>query len=670
VRVYAKPKWDAKWQPAHFLWPIDATIGVAPTVGVAHFEWLVGNVKDADSNLYRFRPDTPLRDTWVRIEVLPDNSGTRDTYQPSDLWIGRICEDNLDAQGVADTDNGTVQRGRKVVTAYDLAHELDRCPVRNAFVTNDGAAGFYVDRPLVFNELYQGPSGLNRVGNRSEQRIPHPDDPTRKAYAFAGEKGHTGVWTAADIVEYLLAFYGPAGVPVSLAGDVDALNQLVYPRVNLDDYTVLQSLNRLIDRRRGLGWCLRHSTDGAGETRFAVHVYSVLDEPITFDDAKVAANAETVRLDLTDAGHLVEAQGLQLDTLGRYSRVVVSGRPVLACFTVSIEDSTLEKGWTSDEAAAYRAGVGTDKEKNDQARKVDKFAHVFTHFHVPAGFNWRVNDYGTGAVNANPVVDEAGRIKPVDTPQAPVRSWGHRFERFLPIVKTQEKPDANPEYLEPFVILKDAGGNWIFAHNAPGEAGGGASIRMLDTHFGLEMRFTPNHLVAEGVDWTGAAPTKTDPKYKYSTMRATVATRLDSRLRVVVDLDRGDDTDDRVLHLEVNDAELHYLVPGTITGVSPSGVLQFSTVADSIVRDDGPRLRRIAALAKAWYRKERSSLTLTVRDLWLQYRPGMLVLAVTDKARNRPVNTPVSQVTYDLREMTTTLRTNWAELDVGLGRRR
>ena len=199
---------------------------------------------------------------------------------------------------------------------------------------------------------------------------------------------------------------------------------------------------------------------------------------------------------------------------------------------------------------------------------------------------------------------------------------------------------------------------------------------MLDTAFGLEVKFTPNHVLGrtlfDAAHPEAGAPAKaTDVPAAYdpTKMLCTVAARLDARLRVVVEIDRDGALRDRVLLLEVPDAELHYVVPGTVTGVNPAGVLQFSTAEDAVVRDDGDRLRRIGAMAKAWYGKERRALSLTVNDLWQQYPVGSLVLAVSDRVSERQVNTPISQVIYDLRQMKTTLRTNWAELDVTAGRR-
>jgi len=692
-RVSVRRLWTDPWQAARYLEPLAATSCAAPQKSTAVFRWRVGRIKYEDRNAFQSWPVRDLKDWFVRIELLPQPAGgssLNPQSSPADLWIGRFADEDLRQDG---NEGGTgaspltVARADQLLTAIGIEHELDRTPIRGAWVTNDGETVVQVDTPVVFNEQFDGPSGLSDLGNRSLLELDHPEESERKAFVFAGHKGEdeqgnpqstATLWSVGDIVRHLLAFHAPPEFAFTLSGQSAALDAIVMPRVDLAGRTVWQALNYLIDRRRGLGWCLRLDPD----FKAAVHVYSVLDSAVAFDDATIEANAEQYALRLDELGHLVDETSLQLDTYGRYGKVVVSGERVLSCFTVNLLEETLEIGWTAEEEAKYRdADGGEDLAANRVARAVDELAHVYTHYHIPRSFNWMTGDGEKGQKrNANPLVGRDGRVTVNDSPQAPVRKWGRRLERHLPIRKKQSKAESEPEYLEPVVLLWDeAHAWWVHAERCDPDVSGSAYVRMLDTSFGLEVRFAPNHVLAKGLfdqsvpvgggSPQAAKPSDKQPKYQPAKMICTVAARTDERLEVVAELVTDGPLKDRVLHLEVPDAELHYLVPGTVTGVdAATGALQKSTTQQAVLRDDGERLRRVAALATAWYGRERAAMTLTVRDVWHQYRVGALVLSASDRLGTRGVNTVVSQVSHDLVAAATTIRTNYSELDVTAGR--
>src|SRR5687768_2491966 len=102
VRVYSKPRWLAQWMPAPFLWPLQASLCAAPLKCSATFEWLVGRVKNADSSDFGLQNDRDLRDNFVKIVKLADNPGAtlgRARSEDSLLWLGRICDSDLDVHG-------------------------------------------------------------------------------------------------------------------------------------------------------------------------------------------------------------------------------------------------------------------------------------------------------------------------------------------------------------------------------------------------------------------------------------------------------------------------------------------------------------------------------------------------------------------------------------------
>ena len=116
-----------------------------------------------------------------------------------------------------------------------------------------------------------------------------------------------------------------------------------------------------------------------------------------------------------------------------------------------------------------------------------------------------------------------------------------------------------------------------------------------------------------------------------------------------------------MLQIYVEDAEVWYVCPNTVTDVQNGNLIANAT--GGVTRDDSPRLRQVAALAKAWFGTQRANLSLTVNDIWTQYPVGSLILGLTDFSARANVNSVVSEITWDLQEMTTMLRTNFTELD-------
>lgn len=680
TRVSVKRKWADGWQTIGYLQPLRASDSAAPTIPKATFRWLSGSIKREDASAYAAVPRILLADYYVKIEVIPATGGA--TQYP--LFVGRFYEDSMLVNGSAQGPSADQE-----LTAFGLQHELDRETVRGAFVTDDGAASYQVRTNLTFNEQYV--RGYRELGNRSQNLtnavITFLDGSSASAhtYAFANDRdagGNPVPWSVLDIVGYLLNCYGPPEFQFTVGGQTNAIAGLVFPRVAVHHQSVYQLLNELIDRRLGLGWRLRTT----GQGRVEVQIFTVFDERVSFGGATVSPNADTNNLDVS--GHLPGRVTIDTDSHTRYGTIIVAGEPILSCFTVSFKDNTLEKGWTDQKETDYKAGGGAaDQRTADQNRATPAFHHVYTTFKIPRNWGWKAGDGqgGAGGVgglhNANPNPDVFGKLPTVGAAKgAPVRKWGHTLLRSLPLLKddaNRSDPDGlEPEYLEPFVLLYDeASKRYVYAHD-PGdpEQSAGAHVRMLDRDFGFQVHHTPNHTLALNQFTPGAggtAPSSHPPKYDYTKIIATVAARTDERLEVIAQVAGVDKT--RVLQIYVEDAETWYLVPGTILSVDNgkpysqplTGGVNSHGVGGvgALLRDDSPRLRQIAAAALAWFGKPRSTLTLTVQDLWAQYRPGSYINQVADGVRTETVNSVVSHVHWDLEAMATTLQTQFAELD-------
>jgi hypothetical protein len=701
-RVFLKETWEAAWEESDYLEPLEFTDCAAPSMPSATFRYRFGRIKREDESEFRGFKAGRYRDRFVKIEQLPsDPTGVSYTHGSQDApllrWVGRVTDEALQTIGSARAaPSGNVGAGGdQYVTACGLAQELDKNVINDSVVTNADttdeetpAPPLRIDDVLVFNDDLV--AGYVETGNRSAGLVFVTGDASRSSHVFSNEKsgGNPIRWTARQIAEYLLTWHAPPGITFKLGGAVAAL-AFEPPEFRVAGDTVFAALNRLFDRRRGLGWSVRVNEDG---TTAEVYVYTTVDKAVVFDDSTLPANANFANIPVRDLGHLVRESQLRLDTLAAYDRVVVSGERVLACFSVSFTDTTLEKAWDSDLENAYKAGVfsatGTPA-ATESGEKVDadraselRFARVYTTYRIPKTWNWRAGDgIGGARVNVSLNVSNDGRVTPGDETQAPVRNWGHQLARHLPLRLAQISSGAEngvePEYERMFAVLKLNDGKYKMAHEAKVQNGDVGHLRPLDRDFGFEISAKPNHVLAKNHWNTGATPRKSDfvPSatngFDYDEIIATVAARTDARLRVVVDRDglAPEAEPDRVLRIDVPNAELWWIANGTVKSVGPGGALVRETRSgrDLILRDDSPRLRQIAALAKAWYGKERAAMSLTLNDASASLPIGTYVRKVSDAQGYQQVNSVVTCVTCDCERQATTIRTQFGELDVTAG---
>ena len=140
----------------------------------------------------------------------------------------------------------------------------------------------------------------------------------------------------------------------------------------------------------------------------------------------------------------------------------------------------------------------------------------------------------------------------------------------------------------------------------------------------------------------------------------------DEHVRYAVTVPGAEST--KTLLIQVPDAEGWWIADGTILDVDEDGtaVLQAGNAA---LRNDGDRLKEIAALAQAWYGVQRA--TLNVRILGIETIPkvGSYVTSTLTGNYSESINSAVSTIVYDLRRVRTTIVTNYEELDfAGFGR--
>ncbi len=182
----------------------------------------------------------------------------------------------------------------------------------------------------------------------------------------------------------------------------------------------------------------------------------------------------------------------------------------------------------------------------------------------------------------------------------------------------------------------------------------------MDREFGFRVTGSPVILASGHLD--GGKDGLTSPAYDYQSMIATLAVRTDQPFQAVVPLTSKQDSP-RIRLIQVRDAEMHVMLRGTVTGVSDTGTLQRFADANQVVRDDGPRLRSIGALAAAWYSKPRAELAVRWNQIKLGLKIGQMITDATQGVGQQSIGTPITRIDIDCQEQTTRIATAYYQID-------
>jgi len=698
-RVLLRENWADEWQTPSQLFnvfddvlqPIRATQTVGPSIPTATFLWRWGRIKWERSPVYLEYDilsevgayGVRIMDMFVRIDAATGDEANP-TYKP--IWVGVFGGDERDILGGQAGDHGA---GNQTLTAYGLEYLLDRTDIECAWFMEGLAKSARMNVVPPFNERYV--RGLQEVGNRSINQTFSTASNKHRTYLFSGDNE---VWSGLDILNYLLAHYQPKGVDFRVApvgeeetetGQHQELDKLTPARFDVAGETVLSAINRLIDRRQGLGWTIRYiASENGDEDEARIHVFSVIEEDVTlFEDSggeEEDADPETIlpaNLELIETYSISGLSPEQVTQIKsstiRYERIHVIGEPIRVMFSLwganagiastELPSQTLDKGWTSTEEAAYLAGVTTGtptQEDHDNYRGSDTFRHVFTTFVPHSSFDFKPKAWRT-ATGLSPKmtavaisIQDDGKIVPGTASK--IRTWHHAraFEDHL-LIRGPSGSATIGELLPPLALIKTprvkSGGTIGYVHvdRLDGPDVSPAHVRMLDRKMGVEIHFSPNHLAAKN-QWTGTiASSSSGAPLEWESLILTVATKLDECLRFVVqDAAPTPLTDEEArnrpdpfptLTIRVSGAHLWWISPGTVKGVNADGTLNYfdpealvkdyydeetgevSASPGCVIRNDIDRLKRIGRFAKAWYARDRSAMIVRVREMLVDDDP-------------------------------------------------
>lgn len=692
VRQYHSDSWT--WVP--WLYWDTCSQTVSPSVDQAQFTYDFGRMKRAD--LYDWGLFAPLSLNGWEIRIYIHNY-----WGMWVLWTGvvEVEEDEVYGAvpgyyfetGAQPFDGGTayvgIMAGRQHFTAYGIEHVLDRVEVHGAF-TDRG----FVDRDVAFNARRR--VGLSWYGNRSTASVGTCEIGGEEAsmadmvvYRYQGYN-HIGcaahvtnlrnarilgpapldagiydfstdgaTWTALDALRYLLVRYSP--YPIILAGDYSVLAS-ISEEWHMAGGTLKQCIEELISRFRGLGWRIWWMFDGS----LVLYVFTQFSESVSAYNHTIPANADQ-SLIVLDNNLWVEPT-VSYNYLTGFDLIRVQGNQIGMCFTVSFDDSTLEEGWTETEETAYKAGStkpGASNKDHDMERTTDKF-RVYQRFKVPDNWDWQAGDGAGGTkVNASPLILDDATLDDTQT----ANEWTEQlsFERSLPLYHNSgDGHDSEPRL--PFALLKDTSNKYHYLDklSAISQSQDNWNVQVADTELAILVKpsnvphlFAKNHF----------SESNTAFKYifDYETLVATVFVKLDQKVGVNYWMPSFNQVGVlRVKRIQIDDAELWQILPGTVTDVT-NGELVHDTTGTT-VRDDRDRLRRIAVFAAAYYGRHRGTCTLQIKDFTFANPAGSMILGllVTPNFRLMPGGVPVLASGYVIDVATVVTSQSWTWTEEGM----
>jgi len=613
--VETREHWTDEWILRPDLKPISVRAILAPAIGTATLRWHYGQIDDNDGAGRAVVPPLDLVGHYVRIA---------DPGPPiTPIWHG-VITGVADAPGMADLAEPT---GVQVLQARDLAWILHHSPIDGSVVELLAAAQT-ITRRLTFNTPHA--AGLAVQGNRSSTKYAAPSG--RTSYIFSAD-GET--WTAQDIAEYALAWYTDSDLAADLSGletNLAAFTSAVAPMP-----TVGALLDAVAARQRGHAWRVGVNNDNT----VLVEICSAFADAVTVGATTLAASATIIDLERSNYDRVT----LTTDESVRYSEVVVRGSPILLVGTFSFDDATLDEAWTAAQETAYEAAT-------EQNRKDEKYQSVFTAYRIPPA-----------SLPGGPVCNDDGTLA---AGPAKILAHGKQLLPQIPLRLTADDADAPDDFRSPLVVIdNDPGGSTTYEpidklattdNRRPN-----MTVVPLDGEPGIRVIVHPNYMLGRNHYTDGASFEWPEASaVDYDTIYATVAWYSDEVLAVTADI--GDGVGG-TLTIDVPEAQCWYRLADTMVGVA--GGSRTEEAAAATLRTDAAQLTAIAAMAKAWYGRDRRGAEATLANLDYQDMIGTLLGSFMTPAHGQDleVQSVISEVTWDFDEATTTLKTDFAELD-------
>lgn len=634
-------------------------------------------------------PFEPLdfSDKYVRLTIATN---------PVTIWYGLFVSDEIDRLTARDN-NGTMRlagRSQRLV-CQGLEYLLDRVEVTSAVTFPDKR----IQRPFTFNGGSNSPfnTGEDRRGNR--QIALDPDG----VPVFEKGLSHATEWTAADMVDYLLAHHPPrdnadavAPLPWKLSATDRVILEGSRPEVATAGRTVREVLNSIIDPRRGYCWWLEYEIEPlpTPTAQITLRVASLASSAISLTDG-VSLPANVNKLSIDADGDTTAAVTLKRYSQRRYHRVCYRGARMTSTFTAGRQDATLVEGFTAATEAAYKAGdsAATDYaalsiadkiKRNDAARRNPKVESAYAEYRLPADWDLLSGDGATATKSeAFPVLSPTGSVlgslDVVVNGLRPLRrtrlrkGWdyatgtpsgdttGDAPDAYLSIFAVVQTDVGPPESVQRVDRLSDAprGGPYTSYDLYPADKTPGVRLR--------SRRGLP-HTLAKG-RFDDAEPSAVETEISPDTLRVTMTVESDAYSEGVWPDTTPAGVPVEELVIKAGDEyRLDFLAASTVVAIEEGYPVTRQNAL--VLRDDRQRLRDLARLAYEWYQQPRSELTLSlngvrqVADATNRLGLGTMVTTLGEGATQADINGVVASIAYDFVGRQTTIRTFGEQFDI------
>jgi len=720
--VYTRRKWSDDWTERQYLWCVFAEWCASPKVSSAQLIWEYGTGARQGEICTAAVEPLDIVDHWIKISI-PQTTPTEEEGEEGEaddlLWYGRCVDVKRTVTSVPKL---------QTFQCVGMECLLSMDTIRKAYVDNGRGGLYVVGRGLEFNGPDQAKAhAANRphsVGNMSPNVGPRGN--YMFAGPKVEDLENAKQWHTFAIAYHLVREHGPqpsvGGDRIELTLHDDAalyLPQHDHPRVPTHGRTLKQVLDGLLDRRRGLSYTVEVAADDRIEIRpctfFAdqVQLPSGWLYPPTASQRQIAIDFESA-LDVRSA--TIDAVAVE-----KVDQVRAVGQPLEFCLSLWANDNehqtTIVEHWSAAQQEDYNAAaspipgyddltLAEQQQRNADYRAREELSRVYCWFGAAAG--WPEEPAGIDpdvywlAILPNYAYTDNG-LDP-ETDRLFYRPT-MRFERQLPLrvnvdysgdygATDATAPGVTYEYQQPLVFFKlhddlDSTedkyqlADKLTACAAIEGTGDGhgryfsCSVRVQDAAAGLVLKVhgAPQHAIA-ATDFDGG--TDADawiaiPEYDWrDEMIFTVAIKADWVLeaRYPATVEGAIDA----LRIKTVDASARaariLLVPGTVLGVDTHGDLV--TAAGQYIRDDLALLEDAARLAYEWYGQDRKTLRLTweqVQNAGL-FHVGDLVAEIGPEGEEaETIRTVITSIRVTFAQSTkethtTTIQTQWAELDV------
>lgn len=704
--VSTREKWADDWEEVAGLYADNFSFVAGPDVSEATLRRTYGRIQRADSTqLETFAPPLTLNGHYIHIEL---TQTTEDDPDAAVHWYGVVVGTTVDRKGRLSAVSGDTESGEQVFQCRGLEFLLQRKYIDSSFVLNKDSVEVEIGRAIAFNLGPGRENDRDRHGNKSNTVG------GRDAYVFAFNIGVGGIvsegagtlWSVQDICDYLLKYHPPSNVDGSDrlewqaadGGDAKIL-QTIFPSVHAQGKSIKQILDEIIDRRRLVGYTI---TVLGGKPKINIFTFNKNSVSLP-GGTTIPANAQQFAWYFDDDA-TVQTAVVAEDDATRFDRVTVRGARLGACFTLANTSGAtpyngLVKDWHDTLQSSYNTGasdsgaysslkIGDKQSANQAFRNDEQFAKVFRSFIIDPQWNGTVT--GTTAVCPDPTTED-GEGNPSNTSTV---FWypGLRLLDWLPLrtdynyevvdgfdTETTTIDGSQPNYLRPFAVTKLDGESQYYRLDKIGQAQlnetilktagiyWAASLRMQDTCPGLiiDVQGAPQHIIAKDEFTPADTDDENDAEavIDWKDIAFTVFCEFDQHVEAQWPEGEIDSDADvfRELIIDVPHMRLDYLAPETVIGLDDEGGLV--TTDGGYVRDNRALMGDIARCAYEWYGSTRKALTIVRNDLVCDWEVGFLITFIGTESHQVAVNSVVTKVVYDLIARTTTVFSQYAELD-------